>query len=104
MMANIVDLDGIALHAYTHGYTPDLITSLETFRDDPLRWQYYHFRCYTTFLDALPPRHRNKPIFITETDPHGPTPWAGGRTDGCKRHMRRSSASTISRTRLKFRL
>ncbi len=78
MMANIVDLDGIALHAYTHGYTPDLITSLETFRDDPLRWQYYHFRCYTTFLDALPPRHRNKPIFITETDPHGPTPWAGG--------------------------
>ncbi|MCX7939554.1 MAG: hypothetical protein N2545_08995 [Thermoflexales bacterium] len=78
MMANIVDIDGLALHAYTHGYTPDLITSLETFRDDPLRWQYYHFRCYTTFLDALPPRHRNKPIFITETDPHGPTPWAGG--------------------------
>ncbi|MDW8394906.1 MAG: SH3 domain-containing protein [Anaerolineae bacterium] len=78
MLDAIVDLDGIALHCYTHGYTPDLVTSLETFRDDPLRWQYYHFRSYTTLLDVIPPRHRNKPVYITETNPQGTTPWAGG--------------------------
>jgi hypothetical protein len=78
MLAAITDLDGIALHCYTHGYTPDLVTSLETFKDDPLRWQYYHFRAYTTFLDVIPPRHRLKPIYITETNPHGTQPWSGG--------------------------
>jgi hypothetical protein len=79
MLAAITDLDGIALHCYTHGYTPDLVTSLETFKDDPLRWQYYHFRAYTTFLDVIPPRHRFKPVYITETNPHGSQPWSGGR-------------------------
>jgi hypothetical protein len=78
MLAAITDLDAIALHCYTNGYTPDLITSLDRFQNDPLRWQYFHFRAYTTFLDAMPPRHRLKPLYITETDPHGTTPWAGG--------------------------
>jgi hypothetical protein len=78
MLAAITDLDGLALHCYTNGYSPDLIPSLQRFENDPLRWQYYHFRAYTTFLDAIPPRHRNKPVYITETDPHGAQPWAGG--------------------------
>jgi hypothetical protein len=78
MLAAITDLDGLALHCYTNGYTPDLITSLDTFQNNPLRWQYFHFRAYTTFLDAMPPRHRLKPLYITETDPSGATPWAGG--------------------------
>ncbi len=78
MLNAITDLDGIALHCYTHGYTPDLITSLATFQNDPLKWQYYHFRSYLTFLDVIPPRHRHKPIYITETNPHGPMPWSGG--------------------------
>lgn len=78
MLDAIVDLDGIALHCYTHGYTPDLVSSLDTFQNDPLRWQYYHFRSYLTFLDVIPPRYRYKPIYITETDPHGPAPWSGG--------------------------
>lgn len=78
MIAAITDLDGLALHCYTNGYTPDLIPSLQRFENDPLRWQYYHFRAYTTFLDVIPPRHRNKPVYITETDPHGAQPWAGG--------------------------
>jgi hypothetical protein len=78
MLAAITDLDAIALHCYTHGYTPDLVTSMQRFENDPLRWQYYHFRAYSTLMDVIPPRHRNKPIYITETDPHGSTPWAGG--------------------------
>lgn len=78
MLAAITDLDGLALHCYTNGYTPDLITSLDRFSDDPLRWQYFHFRAYSTFMDVIPPRYQNRPMYITETDPHGPTPWAGG--------------------------
>ncbi|MFC1465363.1 MAG: C39 family peptidase [Candidatus Brachytrichaceae bacterium NZ_4S206] len=78
MLAAITDLDGIALHCYTHGYTPDLVASLDRFEHDPLRWQYYHFRAYTTLLDIIPPRHRFKPVYITETNPHGAQPWSGG--------------------------
>jgi hypothetical protein len=82
MFARFEDLDGIALHAYTHGPPPNLITSLGTFGDDPLRWQYFDFRCYTTFIDLIPQRYRNRPLYITETNatPHDGQPaWAGGR-------------------------
>jgi hypothetical protein len=78
MLAAISDLDGFALHCYSNGYTPDLVTDLSCFGNDPLRWQYYHFRAYTTFLDVIPARWRARPAFITESDPHGTSPWAGG--------------------------
>jgi hypothetical protein len=78
MFNHIADLDGIALHCYTQGYEPPLVTDLTRFDDDPLRWQYYHLRCYTTFMDVIPPHWRAKPVYITETDPHGTSPWAGG--------------------------
>ena len=82
MLARIEDLDGIALHTYTHGPQPNLITSLGTFGDDPLRWQYFDFRCYTTFMDLVPHRYRDRPVYITETNatPHNGQPaWAAGR-------------------------
>lgn len=82
MLAGLDDVDGFALHAYTQGGSASLVSSLDPFGDDPLRWQYYHFRCYTTFLDAIPARWRNKPVFITETNatPTGTEPaWSGGR-------------------------
>ena len=82
MMANIQDLDGFALHAYTHGPSPSLITSLGTFGNDPLLWQYFDFRCYTPFLDVVPQKWRGKPAYITETNatPHDGQPaWSGGR-------------------------
>jgi hypothetical protein len=78
MLAAINDLDGFALHCYTHGPQPNLVTDLGTFDNDPLRWQYYHFRCYTTFLDVIPAKWRNRPVYITETNPYGEQPWAGG--------------------------
>jgi hypothetical protein len=78
MLANIQDLDGLGLHCYTHGYTPNLVPSLATFQDPPLQQQYYHLRAYSTFLDLIPPRHRRKPVYITETDPFGSEPWSGG--------------------------
>ncbi len=77
MLAKIDDLDGFALHCYTNGYTPDLVTSLGTFGNDPLTWQYYNFRAFTTYLDQIPEKWRGKPVFVTETDAHGADPWHG---------------------------
>ncbi|MBN1876979.1 MAG: hypothetical protein JXA33_22345 [Anaerolineae bacterium] len=68
MLAGITALDGIILHAYTHGAKPQLITSQETFQDHPLTWQYYHFYAYRTFMDLIPDAWREVPVFITETD------------------------------------
>lgn len=79
MLAEITDLDALALHCYTNGYEPQLVTDMTRFEDDPLRWQYFHFRSYTTFLDVVRAKWRGRPLYITETDPHGPQPWAGDR-------------------------
>jgi Peptidase C39 family len=83
MLARIDNLDAITLHAYTHGPEVSRITSLGTFQNDPLRWQYYDFRCYTTLLDCIPAKWRNVPVHITETDQtpteQQPVAWSGGR-------------------------
>jgi hypothetical protein len=71
-------LDGFAFHAYTHGTEPALITHRKLFGDEHnppkrfpdrlLSWQYYHFYAYRTFMDLIPARWRDVPVFITETD------------------------------------
>lgn len=60
-------LDGIALHAYTHGADPNLIF------DEKQPWPqfpglHYQFRAYRDFMQAIPPALRRLPIYITETD------------------------------------
>ncbi len=80
MLNNIEDLDGLALHCYTHGPEAALVTDLGLFGGDPLRWQYFNFRSYTTLMDCIPARWRSKPVLITETNatPHNGQPaWAG---------------------------
>ncbi|HKZ85517.1 MAG TPA: N-acetylmuramoyl-L-alanine amidase [Anaerolineae bacterium] len=62
-----MNLDGIALHAYTHGADPGLIF------DEKQPWpQYpglhYHFRAYRDFMRVIPPSLRHLPIYVTETD------------------------------------
>ncbi len=62
-----MNLDGIALHTYTHGADPGLIF------DEKQPWpQYsglhYHFRAYRDFMRVIPPSLRHLPIYITETD------------------------------------
>lgn len=84
MLAHITQLDGFALHSYTHGTDPGLITSLQRFGQDAngnwvdpgniLRWQYYNFFAYRTYMDMIPPKWRRVPVFITETDQV--EPWA----------------------------
>ena len=78
MLRRIEALDGIALHAYTHGTDPRLITDRKLFGqehhipvrfpDRQLSWQYYNFYAYRTFMDLIPGKWRHMPVFITETD------------------------------------
>lgn len=77
-LRKIAALDGFALHAYTHGTDPALITSRKLFGeehklpkrfpDKNLSWQYYNFYAYRTFMDLIPAKWRDVPVFITETD------------------------------------
>jgi hypothetical protein len=63
--------DGIALHTYTHGSDPSLITSEAMM--DPFQDRRYHFRAYRDFLNRLPDDKRSLPVYITETDQD--VPW-----------------------------
>lgn len=67
------DMDGICLHAYTHGNHPDLIFSNQTM-DPPYATCFYHFRAYQDFLAHVPLSMRDIPVYITETDQD--VPWA----------------------------
>lgn len=60
-------LDGIALHAYTHGADPNLIFD-ETQPWPQFAGLHYHFRAYRDFMKAIPPALRRLPVYITETD------------------------------------
>lgn len=73
MLDHIVDLDGIALHAYTHWMDPDLITAKSVFQDPFLepgtkREHYYDFQAYRPFAEAIPEKWNDRPIYITESN------------------------------------
>jgi len=57
--------DGVALHCYTHGHDPTLITS-EAMMDVPYQDRHYEFRAYRDFMDVIPD---GVPVWITETNP-----------------------------------
>lgn len=65
-------LDGIALHTYTHGSDPALITDRSTM-NPPFQNRYFNFQAYRNFMDAIPAALRTQPVFITETDQD--VPW-----------------------------
>ena len=73
MLSHIDDLDGIALHTYTHWLEVGLITKPTTF-DDPFlqpgtpKEHYYDFLAYRSFAEAIPARWRDRPIYITESN------------------------------------
>jgi predicted flap endonuclease-1-like 5' DNA nuclease len=68
MMANIEKLDGIILHAYTHGPNPEAVTHLKRFGDGhgPLGDHYYDFQTYRLFMERVPAKWRDLPAYITE--------------------------------------
>jgi hypothetical protein len=86
MLDHIVELDGIALHTYTHWLDASLITKPTVFQDDFLqpgtsKEHYYDFQAYRPFAEAIPAKWRDRPIYITETNhwlalehqPHNPS-------------------------------
>ncbi len=64
-------LDGIALHTYTHGSNPDLITDRGTM-NPPFQNRYFNFLAYRNFMQAIPAELRDLPVYITETDQNEP--------------------------------
>ncbi len=70
MLANIDELDGIILHAYTHGPDPRLVTSLDRFGggSGDLWDHYFNFQIYRLFMERVPDKWRHVPVYITETN------------------------------------
>lgn len=68
MMDKIEELDGVILHAYTHGLNLDYVTHLKQFGDGsgPLWDHYYDFQIYRTFMERIPAKWRRLPVYITE--------------------------------------
>ena len=61
-------VDGIALHCYSHDFTVDQISS-DDMMAAPFNKRHFNFRAYRDFLNALPEAFRALPVFITETNP-----------------------------------
>ncbi|MFC1974814.1 DPP IV N-terminal domain-containing protein [Chloroflexota bacterium] len=65
------NVDGIAIHAYTHGTNPNLV-----FSDDklgpPFEKYNYHFRTYQDQMNAIPSDFRHLPVYLTEMDEDDP--------------------------------
>ena len=70
MMANIDQLDGVILHAYLHGPDPKRVTELNRFANgdpsNPLYDHYFDFQTYRLFLERIPAKWRDVPLYITE--------------------------------------
>lgn len=64
-------IDGFALHAYTHGPNPALVTS-EAKMDPPYDDCRYNFRVYRDWISTIPAEHQHLPLYITETNQYGP--------------------------------
>ena len=63
-----IELDGIALHGYTHGPDPQLIWHEKRFTDAPLTGVYYDLRVVESQLSIIPIHHRTKEMVVTETN------------------------------------
>lgn len=69
MLAALQDhADGIAIHTYTHGTDPALVTSDAKMDAPGFTDRYFHFRAYRDLMNAIPEALRDLPVWITETD------------------------------------
>jgi predicted flap endonuclease-1-like 5' DNA nuclease len=68
MLDNINALDGFILHAYTHGPSVEAVTHLVTFGDPFLSDHYFDFQTYRQFMERIPARWKELPVYITETN------------------------------------
>ncbi len=70
MLSHIEALDGIVLHAYTHGPSLSAITHLARFGNGagPLGDHYFDFQIYREFIERIPGKWKDVPVHITETN------------------------------------
>jgi hypothetical protein len=68
MLDGLDAVDGIALHAYTHGPDPRLTVSDVKFDPGPLSWQYYNLRMFEPFMEAIPAQLTHLPVYMTEVN------------------------------------
>lgn len=68
MLDAIPALDGFILHAYTHGPALNGITSLAKFGDALLGDHYFDFQTYRLFMERIPLKWRDLPVYLTETN------------------------------------
>jgi hypothetical protein len=62
------NVDAIAIHTYTHGAEPWLVSDENKFLDPRVSTLHYNFRAYRDYLNAHPAWARALPVYITETD------------------------------------
>jgi hypothetical protein len=74
--------DGMAIHTYTHGSDPNLITS-DAKMNPPFQNRHFEFRTYRDFMNAIPGDMRDLPVYITETDQD--VPWLDQNTGWVQR-------------------
>lgn len=60
-------VNGIAIHAYTHGTDPNLIFD-ESLMGPPYEDIHYNFRVYKDLMNRVPASMRSLPAYLTETD------------------------------------
>lgn len=71
------DIDGFALHTYSRGADPSSIVS-EDRMGAPYQMYHSGFRTYIDWMQAIPAKYSDKPVFITETDQN--QPWVNANT------------------------
>jgi N-acetyl-anhydromuramyl-L-alanine amidase AmpD/prefoldin subunit 5 len=74
--------DGIAIHAYTHGWNPALVYTSGTM-DKPFQNRQFNFRAYRDFMNAIPANMRDLPVYLTETNQD--EPWHNANTGWVQR-------------------
>lgn len=60
-------IDALAIHVYTHGCDPALVTDTSKM-GPPYQNIYYNFQVYRNYMSAIPVSMRSKPVYITECD------------------------------------
>lgn len=74
--------EGFALHAYTHGSDPRLISS-DAVLGPPFQNYHHQFRVFMDFMNAVPEDMRELPVVITEADQS--QPWTDENTGWVQR-------------------
>ncbi len=69
ILQGIAGADALFLHSKTQDNNPDNIRSDARFGNEPLTWQFLHFRAIETYLAEVPDRFKTLPVYVTEANP-----------------------------------